>query len=31
MPDLSLLTFNEEVRYFPDDLSELAFRRGDAK
>ena len=31
MPDLSLLTFNEEIRYFPEDLSELAFRRNDAK
>lgn len=30
MPDLSLLTFNEEIRYFPDDLSELALRGRDA-
>lgn len=30
MPDLSLLTFNEEIRYFPDDLSELALRSRDA-
>jgi peptide deformylase len=30
MADLSLLTFNEEIRYFPEDLSELAFRRTDA-
>ncbi|WP_158044216.1 peptide deformylase [Skermanella pratensis] len=30
MPDLALLTFNEETRYFPDDLSELALRGRDA-
>lgn len=30
MPDLALLTFNEEIRYFPDDLSELALRGRDA-
>jgi peptide deformylase len=30
MPNLDLLTFNEEIRYFPDGLSELAFRGRDA-